>query len=154
MSWAYANKLEEQLRAEVVALLKKAEESPDNSEPVPGMKVGDEIALRQARLIEIGEAKTELEVMAQARYDLEKSAYDAKMAQRKEREKESGRKLKGRAPKPPEPGVRDKDQVNFTDPESRIMKTSSGGFEQCYNELCLIPPKDDHNNCAAIPFPE
>ncbi|MEW6746344.1 MAG: hypothetical protein AB1486_26685 [Planctomycetota bacterium] len=26
-----------------------------------------------------------------------------------------------------------KDQENFTDPDSRIMKDNSGGFQQCYN---------------------
>jgi hypothetical protein len=28
---------------------------------------------------------------------------------------------------------KDKAQRNFTDPESRIMKTSDGAFHQCYN---------------------
>jgi len=44
-------------------------------------------------------------------------------------EKSRGR----RAPKPPQPGPRDTDQVNLTDEESRIMPVSDGGFEQCYN---------------------
>jgi len=91
------------------------------------------VALRQARLQQIGEAKAELEARAQARYELEKAAYDAKQAHRQEREQQLGRKLGGRAPKPPEPGPRDPDQVNFTDPESRIMPVRGGGFEQCYN---------------------
>jgi len=42
------------------------------------MKVGEEVALRQAHLQQIGVAKTELEARAQARYELEKAAYDAK----------------------------------------------------------------------------
>src|SRR6266851_709254 len=29
-------------------------------------------------------------------------------------------------------------QINFTDPESRLMKTASGGFEQCYNAQLAI----------------
>ena len=29
-------------------------------------------------------------------------------------------------------------QMNFTDPESRLMKTASGGFEQCYNAQLAI----------------
>ena len=123
LSWGYANRLEEQMREEVDELLKKAEAAGDQ-EPVAGMKVGDEVALRQARLQQIGEAKTELEARADARYQLEKAAYDEKQAQRLERERELGHKLGGRAPKPPEPGPRDSDQVNFTDPESRIMPLS------------------------------
>jgi len=137
LSWGYANRLEEQMREEVDELLKKAEAAGDQ-EPVAGMKVGDEVALRQARLQQIGEAKTELEARADARYQLEKAAYDEKQAQRLERERELGHKLGGRAPKPPEPGPRDSDQVNFTDPESRIMPLSGGGFEQCYNAQACV----------------
>ena len=137
LSWGYANRLEEQMREEVDELLKKAEAAGDQ-EPVAGMKVGDEVALRQARLQQISEAKTELKARADARYQLEKAAYDEKQAQRRERERELGHKLGGRAPKPPEPEPRDSDQVNFTDPESRIMPLSGGGFEQCYNAQACV----------------
>ena len=138
LSWAYANRLEEQLRVEVDALLKKAEEA-DYAEPVAGMKVGEEVALRQAQLQQIGETKMELGARAEAaRYELEKAACDAKQAQRQEREQQLGHKLGGHAPKPPEPGPRDSDQVNFTDPESRIMPVSGGGFEQCYNAQAWV----------------
>jgi hypothetical protein len=40
------------------------------------------------------------------------------------------RERKGLAP---EPGVKDSDQINLTDEESRIMPVSGGGFDQCYN---------------------
>lgn len=137
LSWGYANRLEEQLRAEVEELLKKAEGTSD-AEPVVGMNVGVEIAIRQETLAQIEAAKMELEVRAQARYDAEKAVYDAKQAQRSEREEELGHKLGGRKPKPPESGPRDTDQVNFTDPESRIMPLSGGGFEQCYNAQACV----------------
>ena len=75
------------MRAEVEALLKKAEEAED-TESVPGMKVGEEIARRQVTLQQIGDAKAELEARAQLRFDAEKEAYDAKQKQRQEREKE------------------------------------------------------------------
>ena len=38
----------------------------------------------------------------------------------------------------PAKDVKDKDQVNLTDEESRIMKTSGGGFEQCYNAQASV----------------
>ena len=131
MSWDYANRLEDQLRAEVEALLQQAEAG--NTEPVPGLKVADEVALRQTRLQQIGEVKAELEARAQARYEQEQAAYEAKLAQRRAQEQARGRKLGGRPPKPPEPGPQGKDQVNFTDPDSHIMPVSGGGFEQAYN---------------------
>ena len=137
LSWGYANRLEEQLRAEVQELLRKAEEAGDQ-EPVAGMKVGEEVALRQARLQQIGAAKAELEARAQARYEWEKAAYEEKQVQRRERERELGHPLGGRAPKPPDPGPRDSDQVNFTDPESRIMPVRGSGFEQCYNAQACV----------------
>jgi transposase len=101
MSWDYANRLEEQLQAEVAALLQQAEAG--NTEPLPGLKVADEVALRQARLQQIGAVKAELEARAQARYEQEPAAYEAKLAQRRAREQARGRKLGGRPPKPPEP---------------------------------------------------
>ncbi len=55
------------------------------------------------------------------------------MSKRQAKEKETGQKLRGKAPKPPEPGVKDSDQINLTDEESRIMPVAGGGFEQCYN---------------------
>jgi len=109
MSWGYANRLEEQLRAEVQALLKKAETAGDQ-EPVAGMNVGEDIARHQAQLPSIGDVKTSLEARAKARYDAEKAAYDEKMAQRQAREQQRGRKLGGRAPKPPGPGARERDK--------------------------------------------
>jgi transposase len=131
MSWDYAHRLEDQLRAEVDALLQQAETG--NTEPLPGLKVADEVARRQARLQQISDVKVELEARAQARYEQEQAAYEAKLAQRRAKEQARGRQLGGRPPKPPEPGPQGKDQVNFTDPESQIMPVSGGGFEQAYN---------------------
>ncbi len=33
------------------------------------------------------------------------------------------------------------DQMNFTDPDSRIMKTSQEGFQQCFNVQAVVDPK-------------
>jgi hypothetical protein len=123
--------LEEQLRAEVEALWQQAEAG--DTEPVPGLKVADEVARRQAQWQQISDVKAELEARAQARYEQEQAAYEAKLAQRRAQEQARGRQLGGRPPKPPEPGPQGQDQVHFTDPESRIMPVSGGGFEQAYN---------------------
>jgi acetyl esterase/lipase len=47
--------------------------------------------------------------------------------------RQSGKKPGGKPPTPPQSGVKDSDQINLTDEESRIMPVSGGGFEQCYN---------------------
>src|SRR5208337_2171095 len=54
-------------------------------------------------------------------------------AERGQKEQETGKKPRGKPPKPPTPGPTAKDQVNLTDKDSRLMPTSGGGFEQGYN---------------------
>jgi vesicle coat complex subunit len=44
---------------------------------------------------------------------------------------------RGKEPKAPSEEPNDKDQYNFTDPQSRIMKTSKG-FDQCYNGQAAV----------------
>ena len=55
------------------------------------------------------------------------------MNKRQARAQETGKKPRGKVPAAPQPGVRDSDQINLTDEESRIMPVAGGGFEQCYN---------------------
>ena len=130
MSWEYANKLEAQLQGEIEELLKRAESENSKND---GINIPAELERREARLAKIAEVKAEIERRAQARYEQEKAEYEAKLKARQEKEEALGHKLGGKKPQAPEPGPRAKDQVNFTDEESRIMPTSGGGFEQAYN---------------------
>jgi transposase len=135
MSWGYANKLEEQLRTEVQELLKKAEQA--DAEDEPEMDIPDELARREDRLSAIKKAKEEIERRAQERFEKEQAEYETRLRERKEKEARSGQKSRGPRPKPPESGPQDKDQVNFTDSESRIMP-SSEGFVQAYNAQAAV----------------
>jgi len=135
MSWGYANKLEAQLHREVQELLRRAEQA--DAEDESDMDIPDELARREDRLIAIKKAKAEIERRAQERFEGEQVAYEAKLKQRKDKEVETGQKARGREPKPPEAGPRDKEQVNFTDEESRIMR-SSEGFVQGYNAQAAV----------------
>ena len=123
--------LEIQLTAEVEMLFRLAEQVDKQALP-EGLVVPDEIAFRQQRLARLAEAKAVLEARAQERYAAEQAEYEARLRQREEKARRSGRKPPGRPPTPPTPGPQDKDQYNFTDPDSRIMKCSDG-FEQAYN---------------------
>jgi hypothetical protein len=99
-----------------------------------GLVVEDEVALRRQRLENLAHAKAVLEARAQERYTAEKAEYEAHIREREAKARKHHRKPRGRTPKPPELGPRDKDQYNFTDPDSRIMKNSTdGGFDQHYN---------------------
>jgi Transposase DDE domain len=68
----------------------------------------------------------------------EQAEHQSKLAARAEHEKRTGKKPRGRPPEPPTGGVQDKDQVNLTDEDSRIMKVAGGGFDQCYNAQAVV----------------
>jgi len=130
--------LEPQLQAEVAELFALAEKAEGETIP-EGMVIEDEITLRQERLAQMAKAKAVLEARAEARYELEKAEYEAKLREREAKEKAKGHKLGGRKPKPPTSGPRDKDQYNFTDPDSPIMKNSNNqGFDQHYNAQAAV----------------
>ncbi len=130
--------LETQLQAEVEQLFVLAEQA-ESGTIWEGMIIEDEVALRQERLAQLGTAKAVLEARAEARYKVEKAEYEAKLRARIAKEKARGRKLGGRNPKSPTPGPRDKDQYNFTDPDSAIMKNSNNkGFDQHYNAQIAV----------------
>lgn len=125
MSYARMLKTEPELAAIVTEWLEKAEaiDAKEDEEFGPD-RTGDELPEwvkdKQKRLEKIREAKAALE--AEAAAEAAKRPNDTTPSRRKE-------------PRPPEnpPGVpKDKAQRNFTDPESRIMK-SSDGFVQAYN---------------------
>ena len=137
LSWKHACKLEKQLKSEVEDLLRQAEEA-DRSEKPDGLDIPAELARRKERLSAIATAKAEIERRAAVRHDEEQADYEKKLAKRKAKEQETGKRARGKHPKPPEPGPRDKDQVNLTDEESRIMPISGGGFDQCYNAQASV----------------
>ena len=123
--------LDSQLRPEVDTLFALTEQAEQTEMPA-GLVIADEIAFRQERLANLAQAKAVLEARAQERYEAEQTAYDAKARQ-------TGSNPRGRPPTPPTPGPRDKDQYNFTDPESRIMKNSTNdGFDQHYNAQAAV----------------
>jgi transposase len=133
VSYGRLLKLEQKLETEVAELLALAEGVDQGTLP-KGLDVEFEVALREARLLNLDKAKTILEVRAEERYKAEKAEYEAKMLEREEKAKQTGRKPGGKSPEPPTPGPQAKDQYNFTDPDSRIMKNSNNkGFDQHYN---------------------
>ena len=130
--------LDSQLRTEVDTLFALTEQAEQTEIP-EGLVIADEIAFRHERLVNLAKAKAVLETRAQERYAAEQAAYDAKVHERAARARQTGSNPRGRPPTPPTPGPRDKDQYNFTDPESRIMKNSNNdGFDQHYNAQAAV----------------
>ena len=142
MSYERMGKAEAQLEAEIAviranvrALLAEAEavDAAEDERYGPdrrGDELPEELQRRERRLATIREAKEALEEEARA----------AEKARRTELEAE-GRKPrrppKGRDPFAPKP----KAQRNFTDPESKIMKTSDGAYHQCYSGQVVVDGK-------------
>jgi transposase len=130
--------LDSQLRTEVDTLFALTEHAEQTEMP-EGVVIADEIAFRHERLANLAKAKAVLEARAQERYEAEQAAYDTKVREREATSRQTGANPRGRPPTPPTPGPRDKDQFNFTDPESRIMKNSNNeGFDQHYNAQAAV----------------
>jgi transposase len=137
LSHGHIVKLEEQLKGEVQELLALAE-AADTANIPDGMSLPKELKLRQDRLAAMAAAKAKIAARAQERYAREKAEFDEKMSQREAKQRQTGKKPGGKPPTAPEPGVKDSEQINLTDEESRIMPVSGGAFEQCYNAQAAV----------------
>ena len=132
MSYGRMTREERRLRAEIAGLLEKAEavdaaEDARYGEDARGDELPEELKGREDRLAAIRRAKARLEAEQRAADD----ARGRKPGQK--------RNPKGGHPyKRPYGEPEEKAQSNFTDPESRIMKTSSEGFQQCYNAQTAV----------------
>ncbi len=124
MSYDRMTAEEERLQKEIDELLAKAEAADDADDQQYGTdrrgdELPDELARRETRLHKIREAKAALEEAARQKA----AAHVEKL------------EAEGRKPRkdPAEATPKPKDQRNFTDTESKIMKTSNKGFDQCGN---------------------
>ena len=131
MSYKRMKELEAKLACEIEQLMTLAQEQ-DKKDDECIIDIPDEIKRRKERLTKISTAKKIIEERREQAYNQEKAEFDRKQKVRKEYEDRTGKKSRGKKPKEPSAEPKDKDQYNFTDPESRIMKTNNG-FNQCYN---------------------
>jgi len=137
LSYEHAGKIEAQLKAEVAALMAKAE-AADQADLPDGFSIPEELARRQERLGKLAEARAKIEARAKERRAREQADYEAKLAVRQAKEKKTGKKPGGKPPSPPAAGPSPSDQINLTDEASRIMPVAGGGFEQCYNAQAVV----------------
>ena len=140
VSYGRLKELETTLREEVARLFEMGEQADQGDVELPeGLVIQDEIAFRRERLENLATAKAVLDARAKERYESEKAEYDAKMKEREAKARKRHQKPRGKEPKPPEEGPSDKDQYNFTDPDSRIMKNSTdNGYDQHYNAQVAV----------------
>ena len=137
-SYGKAGELIATLENEVSQLIAKAEDA-DSTPLEDGLTIPQEIARRETRKAQLQAAREVIEARARERAAAEKAERTAALEERAAR-LARGDKLHGKGPAGPEsvdetPAATD--QYNYTDPESRIMKTGSG-FEQCYNARAAV----------------
>lgn len=126
------------LEEEIAALLQRAADA-DSAPLRDGLSIPAELQRRQERLEKLKEAAAVMRERARERFEQEQAEYQKKLQARADKERQSGHKPRGKAPKPPQEAPKDSDQFNFTDPESRIMKSGSGAhFEQAYNAQAAV----------------
>ncbi|MFG3594645.1 IS1182 family transposase [Bradyrhizobium sp. RDI18] len=137
MSYDRMKKREAELAAEVDRWLKATEAADAQEDKLYGDKRGDEmpdwVADKQKRLEKIREAKAALEAEAKAAAEAERKA----RAEAEERRIAEGGKKNGKTSAPPNTEPDGKAQRNFTDPESRILKTKDG-YIQGYNAQAAV----------------
>jgi transposase len=141
MSYQRMKKREAELEAEVDRWLKAAEAADAEEDKLHGSKRGDEmpdwVADKEKRLAKIREAKAELEAEAKVAAAEEEERHRAAAEKRRTAK---GRKKNGRTPAPPSAEPDGKAQRNFTDPDSRILKTKDG-YIQGYNAQAAVDAK-------------
>jgi len=150
MSYARMTEKQKILAAEVSDLLAEAEridkdEDARFGEDNSGYGLPEELARREGRLAKITQAKAALEAEA-----AERAAAQARAAG-KDEDTIAERAAAAADRAVPKPTA----QRNFTDPESKIMKTADGSFAQCFNAQAVVDADHqviiatDLNNCAA-----
>ena len=138
MSYERMEKRAAELEAEVdrwlnAAAAADAEEDKAFGRDKSGEELPDWVADKRKRAEKIRAAKAELEAEVKAAAAAKAKA----QAEADERRKAEGRKKSGKPAAPPSEAPDPKAQKNFTDPESRILKTKDG-FIQGYNAQAAV----------------
>lgn len=139
MSYERMQAEEARLKVEIATLISAADDldALEDAEFGPdfrGDEVPKELSRREDRLRVIRAAKERLEERKreEAADEIEKEAVAKKEAE------ETGKKRRGPKRKHPLGTPKDKDQENFTDPDSRIMKSGSGAYDQSFNAQAAV----------------
>jgi len=136
MSYGRMKQEEERLKEEIHQLLSKAEavdqqEDKEYGADHRGDELPEELARRESRLKRIQQAKKALEAEAKTAAEQARKEHEAVCSKD---DKPKG----GRRPKPVSDIPADNKQYNFTDPESKIMKVSNKGWDQCANAQAAV----------------
>jgi hypothetical protein len=134
MSYARIVQAEGELKQQIADLLERARAADLAEANAPEQDLPAEIARREQRLAAIEAAKARLEAQ-QREADTARGRHDGD--ERKPRHPD-GTPKRGKPFKRDFGVPEDAAQTSFTDPESRIMKQSNGGFEHSYNAQTAV----------------
>ena len=137
MSYERMKEEEDRIGKEIKAIIAKAKgedmaEDAKFGQDFRGDELPEELRRRESRLKTIVAAKERLERRTKA--DAEAKRAEAK--RRKDEDDDEGSPPRQRSETPEA-----KEQENFTDPDSRIMKEGSGAYQQCYNAQIAVDAK-------------
>jgi transposase len=134
-----AGELLAQLELDVRELMKRAEQADQDPSGDP-QRLPEDLAKREALKRKLEEARAQIEKRNRARVAAEEAAFERERARRKEAREA------GLAPEPdakklrrPKKEVRQAEQSNLTDPDSRLMRKShNSAYEQAYNPQLAV----------------
>ncbi len=134
MSYGRMQTTEIELKAQIAALLKKANSTDEAEKDEPDLDIPAELERRQARLAAIEAAKARLEERQR-----QSDAQRGRTPDDERRPKDKDGKPKGGKPYQRDFGIpAPKAQDSFTDPDARIMKRAGGGFDYSYNAQTAV----------------
>ena len=151
MSYGRMREEQARLEGEIGQLLERARRTDEQEDAQAQLDIPAELERREQRLAMIRAARARLEAR-QAEEDAARGRQpdDERQPRHRDGKPKRGKRYKREFGQPD-----DKEQDNFTDADSRIMKCAGGGFEQCYNAQAAVDAKQqmivaaELTNCAA-----
>jgi transposase len=134
MSYQRMGEEQAKLEAEIGGLLERARRTDEKEDAEPQVDIPAELERREKRLEMIRAARERL----QARQAEQDTARGREPGDERQPRHPDGAPKRGRRYNREFGQPADKQQDNFTDPDSRIMKCAGGAFEQCYNAQTAV----------------
>lgn len=138
MSYQHMCEQEKKLAGEIAEILQRVEETDATEDKehgdYNGYSLPEALSFREQRLATIQAAKARIEERARERAQEEEARREEEA-----RESEAAGEKPKKYRKEPDPTPKAKEQENFTDPESRIMRDgATKGFVQAYNTQVAV----------------
>ena len=141
VTYKRAKELKAKLEQDVAALMIEAEKADNTSEE--GQRLPKAIARRQKLAQKMDQAIDSLKRQAEKEHAQAQQDYEEKVKERVAKEKETGKKIRGKKPQPPKSAEEIAEEstknYNLTDPDSQVMrKSKNASYTQSYNGQATV----------------